>query len=90
MKKAFILLILTQNLIAQEPKEFFVEKSIPVKEVTDLGGFFGDRIRKNKDVYLKQFPIQNYIDFVKRQDHTDWDWTQASPPKGWNPDVAYK
>lgn len=76
-------LFLTLNLNAQTLKEFFVEKAIPVKAVSNLGGFFGDRIRKNKDVYLKQFPIQSYIDFVKRQDHTAWDWTQAEQHGKW-------
>jgi DUF1680 family protein len=80
---ALLLCFLTININAQTPKEFFVEKSIPVKEVTNLGGFFGDRVRKNKDAYLKQFPIQSYIDFVKRQDHTAWDWTQAEQHGKW-------
>lgn len=66
-----------------DKESYFKEKAIPVKEVSDLGGFFGDRVKKNKDVYLKQFPIQNYIDFVKRQDHTEWDWTQAEQHGKW-------
>ena len=64
-------------------EEFFVERAIPLKNVTALGGFFGERVRKNKDIYLKQFPIQGYIDFVKKQDHTAWDWTQAEQHGKW-------
>ncbi len=62
---------------------YFKEKAIPVKDVSGLGGFFGDRVQKNKDVYLKQFPIQSYIDFVKKQDHETWDWTQAEQHGKW-------
>lgn len=89
MKKKQIILILglsyllTPSINAQKTKEFFVEKAIQVKEVSNIGGFFGDRVRKNKDIYLKQFPIENYIDFVKKQDHTNWDWTQAEQHGKW-------
>jgi DUF1680 family protein len=70
-------------------ESFFVEKAIPVKDVHDLGGFFGDRVKKNKEVYLKQFPIQNYIDFVKKQNHTEWDWTQAEQHGKWIESAIY-
>lgn len=78
------------DLFAQSRSEvFFVEQAIPVKDVSDLGGFFGDRVRKNKDVYLKQFPIQGYIDFIKRQDHKDWDWTQSEQHGKWIESSVY-
>lgn len=64
-------------------ESYFKEKAIPVKYVENIGGFFGDRVAKNKDVYLKQFPIENYVDFVKKQNHTAWDWTQAEQHGKW-------
>jgi hypothetical protein len=33
------------------------QQAIPISDVTSVGGFAGDRISKNKDNYLKTFPI---------------------------------
>ena len=48
------------NLFAQKVvnERFFIEKAIPVEDISDLGGFFGDRVNKNRDVYLKNFPVE--------------------------------
>jgi hypothetical protein len=71
------------NSVPVTKEEFFVERAIPLKNVHALGGFFGERFRKNKDIYLKQFPIQGYISFVMKQDHTAWDWTQTEQHGKW-------
>lgn len=80
----FLFVLFAGNLQAQRQNSaFFVQKAIPVKDVAGLSGFFGDRVQKNKDVYLKGFPIQRYVDFVKKQDYTAWDWTQAEQHGKW-------
>jgi DUF1680 family protein len=80
MRKAKIVLIIIcicGNLFAQKivNDRFFVEKAIPIEDISDLGGFFGDRVNKNRDVYLKNFPVETYLEWVKKQEYIDWAWT---------------
>ena len=60
-----------------------VENPVPVTTVHDVQGFFGERMALNRDVYLKEFPIEKYVDFVVNRQHTAWDWTQAEQHGKW-------
>lgn len=79
----FSLTMIMSGIYAQQSNNFFVEQAIPVKNISNLNGFFADRLKKNKDIYLKQFPIEKYIDFVAKQEHVDWDWTKAEQHGKW-------
>ncbi|SFC92009.1 hypothetical protein SAMN04487907_1145 [Zunongwangia mangrovi] len=78
-----LLVLITPGILWSQEDDYFVERAIPVKNVNHLTGFFGDRIEKNQDVYLKQFPIEDYMDFVAKQDHTDWTWVKAEQHGKW-------
>lgn len=82
-KLAFLLWLTPLVIRAQSEEEFFVERAIPVKNVTQLSGFFGDRVSKNQNVYLKEFPIEDYMDFVAKQDHKEWTWVKAEQHGKW-------
>lgn len=60
-----------------------IEKPVPVSSVQHIGGFFGDRIDLNRNVYLKEFPIEEYVDFVVKREHTTWSWTKAEQHGKW-------
>lgn len=60
-----------------------VEHPVPVSAVTHIGGFVGERIALNREVYLKQFPIDEYVDFVVLRQHRDWIWTRAEQHGKW-------
>lgn len=60
-----------------------VEQSAKVSDVKNIQGFFGKRMEINKDAYLKQFPIDKYVDFIVRRQHEDWNWTQAEQHGKW-------
>lgn len=79
-----LLVVLATDLsLRAEESVHFTQKAVPVSNVTDIGGFFGDRIQKNKDNNLKQFPIDRYVDFVQKQNHKAWDWTQSEQHGKW-------
>ena len=59
------------------------EKPVPVASVRNIQGFVGQRIALNRDVYLKNFPIDEYVDFVVRRQHRDWNWTRAEQHGKW-------
>lgn len=59
------------------------EIPVPVTSVRNIGGFVGDRMALNRDVYLKNFPIEKYVGFVEKRDHTGWDWTRAEQHGKW-------
>ncbi|HTI11597.1 MAG TPA: beta-L-arabinofuranosidase domain-containing protein, partial [Puia sp.] len=59
------------------------EQAIPATKVTEIGGFAGDRINKNKDHFLKTFPIDNYIRLVEQRSFTAWDWRKGEQPGKW-------
>lgn len=60
-----------------------VEQPVPVASVQNIGGFVGQRMRLNRNVYLKQFPIDEYVDFVVNRQHRDWIWTKAEQHGKW-------
>lgn len=60
-----------------------VESPVRITDVRNIGGFIGQRIALNRDVYLKDFPIDRYVDFVVERQHRDWNWTQAEQHGKW-------
>lgn len=58
------------------------EIPVPIQSVSDIKGFVGDRMTLNRK-YLKEFPIDRYIDFVVERNHTAWDWTKAEQHGKW-------
>ena len=60
-----------------------VERPVPVASVQNIKGFVGDRIALNRNTYLKNFPIEKYVDFVVDRQHRDWNWTQAEQHGKW-------
>jgi len=60
-----------------------VERSVSATAISYVGGFAGTRIEKNKDNYLKTFPIDQYVGMVERRDFTAWDWRQGEQPGKW-------
>ncbi|WP_340110935.1 beta-L-arabinofuranosidase domain-containing protein [Maribellus mangrovi] len=59
------------------------EKPVRISSIKNISGFFGDRMELNRDTYLKNFPIDKYVDFIVKREHTDWDWTQAEQHGKW-------
>src|SRR3972149_30612 len=60
-----------------------VQRAVPVTAIKSVEGFAGDRILKNKDNYLKTFPIEEHVQFIEERTHTDWDWKKAEQPGKW-------
>ena len=60
-----------------------VEQAVAATEVSSIGGFAGDRIDKNKEHYLKTFPIGDYIKLVESRHFTAWDWRKGEQPGKW-------
>lgn len=58
------------------------EKKVSISEIKNIKGFFGHRININKE-YIKNFPIDTYIDFIVNRQHTKWDWTKAEQHGKW-------
>ena len=87
MKKllSFIILTLTvaAPLAAQNNPVTLQQKPVPVAAVRNIGGFVGQRIALNREAYLKQFPIDHYVDYVVRRQHRDWVWTKAEQHGKW-------
>lgn len=64
-------------------KVTLLETPVKVAEVSDIQGFIGSRMKLNRDTYLKNFPIDQYVDFVVNRQHTAWIWTQAEQHGKW-------
>ncbi len=60
-----------------------VEKPVKISSIKNITGFFGHRMAVNRDNYLKNFPIDKYVDFIVKREHTDWVWTQAEQHGKW-------
>lgn len=60
-----------------------VERALPATKVTAIGGFAGDRINKNREHYLKTFPISKYIQLIEQRHFTAWDWRKGEQPGKW-------
>ncbi len=58
-------------------------EQVKISNIHDISGFTGDRIRLNREIYLKQFPIDAYVDFIVRREHTDWGWGWAEQHGKW-------
>lgn len=59
------------------------EIPVPITSVKNIGGFVGDRMELNRNVYLKNFPIEKYVGFIEERNHTGWDWTRAEQHGKW-------
>lgn len=59
------------------------EHPVKVSNVKNITGFYGERINLNRNAYLKDFPIDKYVDFIVKREHTAWDWTQAEQHGKW-------
>ncbi|AGB28369.1 hypothetical protein Prede_1032 [Prevotella dentalis DSM 3688] len=60
-----------------------VEQPIKVADVQNVQGFFGQRIALNRNTYLKNFPINKYVDFIANRQQMEWDWTRAEQHGKW-------
>ena len=70
-------------LADKNDKVTLLESPVKVSEISGIDGFIGDRMKLNRDVYLKNFPIDKYVDFVVNRQHTGWDWTKAEQHGKW-------
>ena len=59
------------------------EQPVPVSAVKNITGFYGKRMELNRNVYLKEFPIDRYVDFIVQREHTGWSWTRAEQHGKW-------
>ncbi len=60
-----------------------VENPVAVQSVRDIEGFFGRRMALNREGYIKSFPIENYVSFIEKRQHSAWDWTKAEQHGKW-------
>ncbi len=60
-----------------------VQNSAPVTAIQSVGGFVGDRLEKNKENYIRTFPIEEHVEFIEERTHTGWDWKKAEQPGKW-------
>lgn len=80
---AVCILLFCPHLAAQKyDKVKLLERQVPVSTISHIDGFVGQRMEVNRK-YLKQFPINRYIDFVVNRTHTEWDWTKAEQHGKW-------
>ena len=59
------------------------EKPVKISSVKNITGFYGQRMELNRNGYIKNFPIDRYVDFIVSRQHTNWDWTQAEQHGKW-------
>lgn len=72
-----------QVLFAQKHDNISLrENPVPISAVKGITGFFGERMGINRQ-YLKNFPIDTYVDFIVNRQHTAWDWTKAEQHGKW-------
>ena len=85
--KAMIMLVASALALPafadKNDKVTLLETPVKVSEISGIDGFIGDRMKLNRDVYLKNFPIDKYVDFVVNRQHKDWNWTQAEQHGKW-------
>ena len=43
------------------------EEPVNISTIKNIGGFIGDRMRLNRNTYLKHFPIEKYVEFIEEQ-----------------------
>lgn len=76
------------SMADKHDKVTLLEAPVKVADVSGIDGFIGQRIDLNRNVYLKDFPIDKYVDFVVDRQHTSWDWTRAEQHGKWI-EIAY-
>ena len=87
--KSFLTILLAASTAAHSlaarnhDKVAALENPVPVSLVKNVTGFYGERMKLNRDVYLKNFPIDKYVDFIVERQHTTWDWTKAEQHGKW-------
>lgn len=83
----FVLIALFASLSVTQAGEYEkmkrVENPVAVSAVKHIGGFFGHRMELNRENYLKKFPIDTYVRFIEKREHTAWDWTRAEQHGKW-------
>lgn len=60
-----------------------VEEEVPVRDITEVGGFAGGRIHKNEANYLDTFDIAKYVALIQDPQTTAWDWKPGEQPGKW-------
>ena len=91
MRQIFVLLIVSGlyfSACAQNKKEShnkidLAENPVQVSSVKNITGFYGHRMDLNRDNYLENFPIDEYVDFIVERQHIEWDWTKAEQHGKW-------
>ena len=69
--KSFLTILLAVSTAAHSlaarnhDKVAALENPVPVSLVKNVTGFYGERMKLNRDVYLKNFPIDKYVDFLQ-------------------------
>ncbi|MGD9930338.1 MAG: beta-L-arabinofuranosidase domain-containing protein [Mangrovibacterium sp.] len=88
--KSIVFALIVSFLFAcssEEPESYdeikLKENPVPVSSIENIAGFFGHRMEVNRNNYLKNFPIDKYVDFIVERQHTDWDWTKAEQHGKW-------
>lgn len=71
------------SMADKHDKVTLLEAPVKVADVSGIDGFIGQRIDLNRNVYLKDFQIDKYVDFVVDRQHTSWDWTRAEQHGKW-------
>ena len=79
----FACAVFSLNAQNYENKVHIAEKPVVVTSVKNIGGFWGTRLDLNRNNYLKKFPIDQYVDFIEKREHTGWDWRQAEQHGKW-------
>ena len=69
--------LMTKLIARSHDKVVLLENPVPVSSVKNITGFYGGRMKLNRDIYLKNFPINRYVDFIVERQHIQWDWTKA-------------
>ena len=62
---------------------FGQERTVPATQVEQVGGFVGGRLTRNRDNFLKSFPIGKYVAMLEERKHVVWDWRQGEQPGKW-------
>ena len=82
--KTFVVVMASAIAIpSMADKVTLLEAPVKVADVSGIDGFIGQRIDLNRNVYLKDFQIDKYVDFVVDRQHTSWDWTRAEQHGKW-------
>lgn len=94
--RSFVTILLAGSMAApslaarSHDKVAALENPVPVSSVKNITGFYGDRMKLNRNVYLKNFPIDKYVDFIVERQHTRWDWTKAEQHGKWLESAYYR